>query len=247
MTVEVLGVIPARGGSKGVSRKNVRLLAGEPLVHYAVEAAQHSRFLTRVAVSTDDDEIADLCEGWGCEVLRRPADLARDDTPMVPVIQHVIQSLKEEQGYQAQIMVILQPTAPLRLSVHIDEAITLLQETGAGSVISVSAVPGHYHPDWQFSISAEGELKLLNGENLKEIPKRRQDLPVTFTRNGAIYAFRTEPFLELMTFYVPPSFAYKMRPEVSVNVDSVEDFWLAEQQLSKLKNHLEKKNSEAQE
>jgi CMP-N-acetylneuraminic acid synthetase len=234
MTPEILGVIPARGGSKGVRRKNVRLLAGKPLIHYAVKAAQQSRFLSRVVVSTDDDKIASLCEGWGCEVLRRPADLAKDNTPMVPVMQHIIRALWDEQDYVAEITVILQPTAPLRQSVHIDEALALLQESGAGSVVSVSAVPGHYHPHWQFSITDDGELKLLSGEEFREIPKRRQDLPATFTRNGAIYAFRTEAFLELGTFYVPPSLAYRMHKEVSVNVDSVEDFWLAERQLSKL-------------
>jgi CMP-N,N'-diacetyllegionaminic acid synthase len=236
MIPEILGVIPARGGSKGVRRKNVRMLAGKPLIHYTVEAAQQSRVLSRIVVSTDDAKITSLCEGWDCEVLQRPADLAQDDTPMVPVMQHVIHSLWDKQDYVAEITVILQPTAPLRQSVHIDEAIALLQESGAGSVVSVSAVPGHYHPHWQFSIANEGELKLLSGDELQEIPKRRQDLSATFTRNGAIYAFRTEPFLELGTLYVPPCFAYVMKQDVSVNVDSIEDFWLAERELSRLGN-----------
>jgi CMP-N,N'-diacetyllegionaminic acid synthase len=229
--LEILGIIPARGGSKGVQRKNIRSLAGKPLLCYAIDAAQTSRSVGRVLVSTEDEEIARLAVDLGCEVLKRPIELAQDDTPMVPVIRHAIDAFGKDEGYQPKITVILQPTTPLRRAEHIDEALDLLLRSDAGSVISVTPVPGHYHPEWQFVISEKGELETYKGFKLHELKAYRQKLQETFTRNGAIYAFHTSPFLERDTFYLQPCLAYRMAPEVSVNIDTEEDFWLAEKYL----------------
>ena len=227
---EILGVIPARGGSKGIKRKNLHPLAGKPLIQYTIEAARKSRYLSRVVVSTDDTEIFELATNMELEVIRRSGDLAHDDTPMVPVIHHVVDSLAES-GYQPEAIVVLQPTAPLRRTEHIDHCIELMSKTDANSVVSVSLVPGHYHPDWQFIISESGELQAISGEKLDNLQSRRQDLSRTYTRNGALYVVRREAFLRNESLLAPPCKAYVMAADVSVNIDSEEDIWVAERYL----------------
>jgi len=237
MSADILGIIPARGGSKGVLRKNIRPLAGEPLLHYTVEAANMSSMLGRVVVSTEDGEIAGLAKDWGCEVLNRPVELSQDETPMLPVIQHVLEVLVREEDYRPEITVILQPTAPLRRAEHIDGCLHLMMNTGAASVVSVSVVPAHNHPDWQFIINPEGELGTFSGRSLDQILTRRQDLKRTFTRNGALYAIRTAMFQNSGSLYPEPCVAYVMESEDSINIDSEEDFWLAEQYLLRRKGN----------
>ena len=227
---EILGVIPARGGSKGIKRKNIHPLAGKPLIQYTIEAARKSRYLSRVVVSTDDTEIFELATNMELEVIRRSGDLAHDDTPMVSVIHHVVDSLAES-GYQPEVIVVLQPTAPLRRTEHIDHCIELMSKMDANSVVSVSLVPGHYHPDWQFIISESGELQAISGEKLDNLQSRRQDLSRTYTRNGALYVVRREAFLQNESLLAPPCKAYVMAADVSVNIDSEEDIWVAERYL----------------
>jgi CMP-N,N'-diacetyllegionaminic acid synthase len=234
---EILGVIPARGGSKGVPRKNIRPLAGKPLIHYTVESARKSRLLNRVVVSTDDMEIAEFTNNMGSEVLMRPDTLARDDTPMASVIQHVLSSLAED-GYHPEIIVVLQPTAPLRRAEHIDGCLDLMSKTAANSIVSVSSIPAHFHPNWQFIISENGELRTFSGRRLDEIETRRQELSMTYTRNGAIYAVRRSAFNESGSLLPPPCMAYPMAAEDSVNIDSEEDFWVAERYLLQRQNDI---------
>jgi CMP-N,N'-diacetyllegionaminic acid synthase len=235
MSVEIFAVIPARGGSKGILRKNMRSLAGKPLITYTIDAAQASQLLGRVVVSTEDREIADLAAERSCEVLHRPNELAQDETPMVPVIRHAINTLAETDNYEPEITLILQPTAPLRRAEHIDAALRLLLDSNAGSVVSVCPVPGHFNPEWQFLISPQGLLQTYSGQMLSEIRTRRQELPITYSRNGAIYAFRTQRFLHTGSLYVEPCMPYVMKNEDSVNLDSKADFWLAEHYLRKRK------------
>ncbi len=227
---EVLAIIPARGGSKGVPRKNIRLLAGRPLIHHTIVAARKCQTLHRIVVSTEDAEIAELVAGMGIEVLRRPEDLAQDDTPMVPVIQHALKSLADE-GYQSDIVVVLQPTAPLRQAEHIEDCLEMIAVKGVNSVVSVSPVPAHFRPDWQFTLTEGGELQTFSGKDLDGIQARRQELSMTYTRNGAIYAVRRAAFIEGESLLVPPCKAYIMASEDSVNIDTEEDFWLAERYL----------------
>jgi CMP-N-acetylneuraminic acid synthetase len=228
--MKTLGIIPARGGSKGVPRKNIRLIAGKPLIAYTIEAAKGSRLLRRLITSTDDIETAEIAKSLGSEVLMRPTELAADDTPMFAVIQHVLETIGKSDAYYEHV-VILQPTAPFRTSRHIDEAITLLENTKADSVVSVSPVPGHYNPYWQFIVQ-DGELRLFIGKPLSQIITRRQELPKTYTRNGAIYAFRTALVFAQRNIYGDRCIPYIMSVKDSVNIDSVEDFWLAERLLT---------------
>jgi CMP-N-acetylneuraminic acid synthetase len=224
----VLGIIPARGGSKGIPGKNVRLLSGQPLIAYTFEAARASRRLTRTILSTDSPEIADAGRRAGVEVpFLRPAELAGDDTPMALVIRHALDWLMREEGYQPGIVTLLQPTAPLRQAQHVDAALDMLLDSQADSVVSVTAVPGHYSPHWQFAI-VDGEIRLWTGGALSEIITRRQELPPTYTRNGAIYAFWRRTFEQSGSMYGARCLAYVMPPNVSANIDSLEDWALTE-------------------
>lgn len=229
--LEILGLIPARGGSKGIPGKNLRLLGGKSLVARAVESGLESRLVSRVILSTDSEAIASEGRRAGAEVpFLRPADLAKDDTPSSAVVAHALEWLEKNEGKLPGILVLLQPTAPLRQARHIDEALELLVSSGARSVVSVTPVPGHYHPSWQFSIRDGALCPYLE---TGKVPPRRQDLPPTYTRNGAIYAAWTETWLSGTMAYGPGCVPYVMEPEESVNIDSPEDLELAEFLLSR--------------
>ena len=144
--MNILGVIPARGGSKGVPDKNLRQVCGKPLIAYTFEAARASRRLGRVVLSTDDPDIASAGRNAGIEVpFVRPADLAADDSPMLPVLQHAAREMTTR-GYAPDVVVLLQPTSPLRRTDHIDAAIELLTASGADTVVSVVEVPHQFNP-----------------------------------------------------------------------------------------------------
>jgi len=223
--LEILGLIPARSGSKGIPGKNLRLLGGKSLVARAAESGLESRLVKRVILSTDSQEIAAEGMRAGAEVpFLRPAELAQDDTPSSAVVFHALDWLRENEGFLPDILVLLQPTAPLRTGRHVDEALELLLDSGARSVVSVTEVPGHYHPAWQFVIR-DGELHPFLE---RPVPSRRQELSKTYTRNGAIYAAWTETWRSGKIAYGPGCIPYLMEPDASVNVDGPEDLALAE-------------------
>ena len=224
-----VGIIPARGGSKGVPRKNMRQLGGMPLIQYTIEAARASR-LSDFVISTDDAEITAIAQMQGCTVIQRPAELATDSTAMIPVVIHAVQTLVNA-GQQFDYVMLLQPTAPLRTSEDIDASLTLLIESGADTVVSVTPVPGHCHPDWQFVIE-DDHLHLYNREPWENLIPRRQLLSPTYTRNGAIYACKTSVLLENGSLYGSNVRAYVMPESRSVNIDSEFDLALAELRLS---------------
>lgn len=225
---EVLALVPARGGSKGIPRKNLVRLAGMPLILHTLTHAKKAESVSRIIVSTEDREIEQVAREAGVQVLLRPDHLAEDDTPMISVMLHAVTTLAEGQDYKPEIIVLLQPTAPLRRPGHIDAALQLLRDSGASSVVSVSKVPAHYHPEWQFKISEAGELALWKGDPLRDLATRRQELSVTYTRNGAIYAIRTERMVEEESLYPKPCMAYVMSSSASVNIDAPADLGLAE-------------------
>lgn len=224
--LEILGLIPARGGSKGIPGKNLRLLGGKSLVALAVESALKSCMVTRLVLSTDSEPIADEGRKAGAEVpFLRPADLALDETPTAPVVIHALRWLEENRGYQPDILILLQPTAPLRQAKHIDGALDLLISAEARCVVSVAEVPGHYNLFWQFLIKDGGLCPFMGP---LKVPSRRQDLPPTYTRNGAIYAAWTDYWLAGQLPHAPGCLPFIMPYEGSVNIDSPEDLALAE-------------------
>jgi len=229
--MRVLGIVPARGGSKGIPRKNIRLLCGKPLLQYTAEAALAAHSLARVILSTDDREIADVGEGCGLEVpFMRPAELAQDDTPTLVVVQHVVRLL-EEQGDRFDVICILQPTSPLRTAEQIDDCVALLAESGADSVVTVLPVPAEYNPHWVYFKSEDGTLHITTGER-NPIP-RRQDLPPAFHREGSVYLVRRDTLIECNSLYGERTIGYPIDPAASVNIDRPEDLARAERLLQK--------------
>lgn len=231
--MRVLGLIPARGGSKGVPRKNVCLVAGRPLIHYTARAALgaiESGALTRVILSTDDSEIAEIGRECGLEVpFIRPAALARDETPMLPVIQHAVRFLADA-GDEYDAVCLLQPTNPLRCVSDIENAIQLLNETGADSVISFVRV-GDKHPARMKLVDADGRVTNPPFAEAFE-GQRRQDLPPLFLREGSIYLTRTPVLMEMGSLSGGDCRALTIPEARAVNIDSALDLILAERLLS---------------
>jgi CMP-N,N'-diacetyllegionaminic acid synthase len=214
LPTDVVGLIPARGGSKGIPRKNLSPLAGKPLIAWTLEAASASETLTSVVVSTDSAEIAEVVSG--VRVLQRPADLAGDDTPMRAVIDHALTELGTP-----DVLVLLQPTSPLRRGEHIDEAVRLLLDSGADSVVSVVEVPHRYAPESLMALN-DGRLVPLGAS-----AARRQDKQAVYARNGpAVLALRPDRLGD--DLYGGDCRPYVMRPEDSVDVDEPFDLELAE-------------------
>ena len=225
----VLGVIPARGGSKGLPDKNLRVVAGRSLLAHAVEVARASRRLTRVVLSTDDPAIARAGEALGVEVpFMRPADLAADDSPMLPVLQHAVRTLAEG-GFAPDAVVLLQPTSPLRRAEHVDAAIEMLERTGADSVVSVVEVPHRFNPVSVLSLHGDR----LRPQAAGPLVTRRQDKPRVFARNGpAVLAVRTH-VLAGGSLYGDDSRGMVMSARESLDIDDAWDLEVAELMLSK--------------
>lgn len=220
--MKVLGIIPARGGSKGVPGKNIKLLHALPLIGYSIRAAEGSQ-LTRTIVSSDSLEIIETARKLGGDVpFIRPTELAADDTPTMPVLLHALAMLSEE--YDA--VMVLQPTSPLRQSWHIDEAIAMLEkDASADSVISVVKVLDA-HP----ARMKRMENGVLIDPTFVEAVEgmRRQDLPEYYLRNGAIYLTRTQVIRQSQSLKGMKCLGYTMSEQFSVNIDSHLDFLLAE-------------------
>jgi len=230
----VLGVIPARGGSKSIQRKNITPLCGRPLVEYTIDAARTCELLDRLIVSTDSEEIAEVARANGVEVpFLRPAELAGDDCRMQGVMKHALRFLEEEERYVPEYLAILQPTSPLRGARHIDGALRLLLETGADSVVSVTSVPHQFNP--------HSVMKLEKGRLTSFVPggerhNLRQHKPECYARNGAIYAFRRRILLEMDSFFGNDCRAYIMDREDSVDIDGPLDLEIAEMMMRRRKH-----------
>ena len=158
--MHILAIIPARIGSKGIPQKNIKKLAGKPLLAYTAEAALHSDLLTRFVLSTDDEKIAVIGRNYGLEVpFLRPTELAQDDTPALPVFQYVVSELERQEQYQPDVVVVLQPTSPLRSSKHIDEAIQIFSQSEVDSLVSVTEVPHNMNPYSVMGLTKSGFIK----------------------------------------------------------------------------------------
>lgn len=227
--MEILGLIPARGGSKSIPRKNIVSLAGRPLLTYTCDAALSSRTLTRVVLSTDDGEIAAVGQDCGVEVpFLRPVELAQDDTPTLPVIQHALHWLEEHQSYCPEIIVLLQPTSPLRRAEHIDDAVDLLLETGADSVVSMVEVPHQFNPVSVMKMDQAGQLApYIEGQGTRIL--RRQEKPRVYARNGpAVCALWTRTLNLYGNPFGPRSVGYVMSSLDSIDIDDEEDLFICE-------------------
>lgn len=223
-----LGIIPARGGSKGVPGKNIRPLAGKPLIGWTIEAAKQCGTLDRLIVSTDDPAIAAVAHKFGAETRMRPVALAGDDTPTRPVLEHVVTELEGEGGL-FDAVVTLQPTSPLRLPFHIQQACArFAADPQADSLVSCIAVPHIFNPFSVMKRNADGYLEnFLGGGTIT----RRQDKPEAFARNGAaVYITRRSRIGDYV--FGGKLLCYLMDEEYSLDIDTLADFAAAERALS---------------
>lgn len=221
---EILAIIPARGGSKGLPGKNIKLLNEKPLIAHTILEAKNSRYINRIIVSTDDNAIAEIANQWGAEVpFMRCANLATDESKSNDVILDVLKWLKENDNYIPDYIMLLQCTSPLRESKHIDEAIDLLFENSADAIVSVKEC--EENPYWM-KILVDNKIKSFINSNNAIL--RRQELPNIYSLNGAIYMTKTQFFLEHKDWYGDNTIAYIMDKESSIDVDDILDFKLAE-------------------
>jgi len=223
MKRNILAIIPARGGSKGIPRKNIRLLCGKPLIAYTIEAALNSKLINRVFVSTEDEEITKVSKKYGAEVISRPTELAQDDTPSFPVFQHAIRHLEEVKDYHPEIIVVLQPTSPLRIVEDIDRAIEGFMESKYDSIVSVCEV--EHPPQWMYTLAGNRLKPLIkDGENVI----RRQDAPKVYRLNGAVHVTSRDIMMKKNRVLGKDTGAYIMPLERSIDIDTELDFKLAE-------------------
>lgn len=224
----ILAIIPARGGSKGIKGKNIKLLNGKPLLVYSIEAALQCSYIDYVLVSTDSEEIADCGKKYGAQVpFLRPEELATDEAKTIDALLHGIQKLKEI-GNEFDYLVLLQPTQPFRTGQQLSEAIETIVDTGVSSLVSVC--PVEEHPILMRTLDNDGKLK-----SILEIGStvRRQDFSSVYKVNGSIYINRIDETFDKNTSLNDNQYPYFMSREDSIDIDTMEDFLAAEQLMKK--------------
>jgi CMP-N,N'-diacetyllegionaminic acid synthase len=222
---KILAIIPARGGSKGIPKKNIRPVAGKPLLYYTCEAALHSGKLDRIILSTENQEIAEIGQNCGVEVpFMRPPELAEDNTPGILPILHTVKVLSDKYNYKPDYILELQPTSPLRTPEDINNAVKIITEKKGDAVVAVSSAAEH--PYLMKTIDNTGRLSQFIKTDKAE--SRRQDLPCVYWLNGALCMARREVLLEHQTWYTKNTYAYVMPRERSLNIDTEWDLALAD-------------------
>jgi len=233
----ILGIIPARGGSKGISRKNIKKLLGKPLISYTIDSAKKSELLKSIIVSTDDEEISAIAQEYGVEVpFLRPKELAGDKSSMVPVVQHAVRFMEGKDRVVYDYIVLLQPTSPLKTSEDIDATISKLIDTRSDNVYSVTELTENtYHPL---------RIKKIDGDKVTPFWEnetegvQRQGLPKVYRRNGAIFAFTRDLIMNKDSIFGnedSDTRGYIMPKERSVDIDSELDLLIAEYSLKRTK------------
>lgn len=229
--VNIVGVITARGNSKGIPKKNIQLVAGKPLIAWTIEAARQSSMLSRVIVSTDSEEISKVAISYGADVpFIRPSKYALDDSPHILSMIHAIDWLTKH-SKKPDYLMLLQPTSPLRSAQDIDNAINLMMAKQAKAVVSVCEV--NQHPQKMYTIKND-VLECFIKSNINYL--RRQELPHFYLTNGAIYLNQTISLLSEKNFVPPGTYPYIMPPERSIDIDSTWDMKLAEIILNEIKD-----------
>lgn len=222
-----LAIIPARGGSKRLPRKNVLDLCGKPLIAWSIEAGLKSKYIDKLIVTSDDEDILFISKKYGSDIIKRPEELSNDTTTTFDALKHTIDNL-EKYDY----IVLLQPTSPLRNEKHLDESIELLEQKNADAVISVCEMD--HSPLWCNTLPENGSMQTFLKEEV--LNKRSQDLDKYFRLNGAIYICKMDKFLNNKGFFLKENiYAYLMSKENSTDIDDEFDFLMTEY-IMKYKN-----------
>ena len=234
--MRILGIIPARAGSKGVPGKNIKLLDGKPLIWYTIQTAKRSNVFSEIILSTEDQEIADIALGMGISIPSlRPKELAYDSSKSIDVVLHCVKE-QFNRGFIYDAVILLQPTSPFREENLIENTLRVFEERKADSLVTVRKVPDHFNPHWVFESDEQKMLKISTGEN--EIISRRQDLPEAFYRDGQLYITSTEVLLKNRTFFGQRLTYFVNEFEgAKINIDTMGDWHKAEEYI--LKNKIE--------
>lgn len=233
--MKAVAIIPARGGSKGVPRKNIKLLGGKPLIWYSYNAAKESQLFTEIVLSTDDEEIAEEGKKIGYLVpFIRPKELATDEAKSIDVVVHALQELLKI-GFVYDVVILLQPTSPFREIGVINKAFETYLKSNADSLVSVKKVPHQFNPHWVFKPNEHNYLTIATGDN--QLISRRQELPEAYYRDGQIYITNTRLLIEEKTF-TGKKLAYLINEYkgADINIDSEED-WIRAVQFLKNDRH----------
>lgn len=225
----IIAIIPARGGSKGILRKNIKPLNGKPLISYTINTAKQSKHIERIIVSTEDAEIKEVSIKYGAEIIDRPIELAQDNSPTLPVLQHTVKTLQDN-NEKVKLIVLLQSTSQFQKAKEIDEAIETVLRGKWDSLISLSPVPKHFNPIWQKKITDNKQvLNVSDDEPIDDDKKstRRQDLKQTYWKNGQIYIMTPETLMEKNSLFGKNCTSYIIDREI-VNIDTEEDWKQAE-------------------
>ena len=223
MTEKILAIIPARGGSKGIKNKNIKLLNGKPLIYWTISTALKSKLISKTIVSTDSAQIAKVAEELNCEVpFLRPSELSSDEATSSSVISYILDKMR---GYDYVVM--LQPTSPLRTVEDIENSINLMKNMN--STACVSLVETSSNPYWMYTL--DKNKNIINVMSITKPISRRQDLPLIYQLNGAIYISKVKEFVVNKTFFSNETIGYVMPKDRSIDIDNIHDFLEAEQYM----------------
>ncbi|WP_078555812.1 cytidylyltransferase domain-containing protein [Bacillus alkalicellulosilyticus] len=226
----ILGIIPARGGSKGIPRKNIKDLGGKPLLAWTIEEAKKSKYIDKLILSSEDEEIISIAKKWGCDVpFKRPNELAEDNTPGSEPVVHALQHLP---GYDY--VVLLQPTSPLRSIEDIDGCIRKCYESNSYSCVTVTTA--EKSPYWMYKVNGEGRMSQIIRQD--KLESRRQDVPMVYSLNGAVYVAKVKEFLSEKSFITEDTLAYVMSKINSIDIDDQDDFSYVQYLIEKNKWYL---------
>lgn len=225
MRKKILAIIPARGGSKGIHKKNITPINGKPLIFYTIEKALQSKYINRAVVSTDDNEIAETAKKYGADVLIRPKELALDDTPDLPVFQHALKELRKTEEYCSDLVIHLRPTCPLRIVDDIDNAIEKMLKTNCDSVRTITEVKDH--PYWTSKVEGDRLSPFLENCNVSKY-YRRQLLPDAYITNGAADVLKPNIIMNKNNLYGEDIRGIIIPAERSVDIDTEFDLKLVE-------------------
>lgn len=217
--MEVLAIIPARGGSKGIPMKNIKDLAGHPLIYYSIKAGQDSKYVTRTILSTENEQIKQVALECGCEVIDRPLELAQDETKTIPVLIHVCDELKKRENYTPDVVVLLQPTTPTRDAKQLDEAFEIFLNNDCDSVFAVENI-GTTHSKWRQNPKTKEFECLFDYRNRPRRQDEQEHYPM-FTETGSIYIIKTDVMYEVKDFIGKKPMIYLSKYN---DIDTFEDF-----------------------
>lgn len=234
--MKILGIIPAKGKSRGLKNKNIKPLLGKPTIYYTIQAAKEAGLLNKIVCSTEDPKVASIAKRYGIEVIKRPKSLAQDRSRIEDVLRHTVKTLEKKQKFITDVVVLLIPSVPVRRRGVIDEAIIKFLETGADAVLTVEDV-GQFHPNWLLKLDQDNKIKPYLPSNIY----RRQDLPKYYLHDGAVVVVKKEVLMKnkgsnpLYPFLGNDIRAIIQSPEEVVDIDNERDYFLAQALLRRQK------------